>query len=153
MWSSRRTQLQPAVLEPVQSRADRYQDVAASLIRNVGILKALPSPLHFTLVLTCAATALRASEILALRWRDVLWNEGRIGEHRTRVRPREAFPTQQLEKFFGMSASHFRIVFAFIRAVAKIAPTIDDLLRRAAAYSQLQAPAGDQISSAASSAM
>jgi integrase len=29
-------------------------------------------------VLTCAATALRASEMLALRWRDVLWNEGRI---------------------------------------------------------------------------
>ena len=40
--------------------------------------KALPSPLHFTLVLTCAATALRASEILALRWSDLLWNEGRI---------------------------------------------------------------------------
>lgn len=36
-----------------------------------------PSPLHFTLVLTCAATALRASEILALRWSDLLWNEGR----------------------------------------------------------------------------
>jgi integrase len=29
-------------------------------------------------VLTCAATALRASEILALRWSDVLWEEGRI---------------------------------------------------------------------------
>jgi integrase len=36
------------------------------------------SPLHYTLVLTCAATALRASEILALRWSDVLWEEGRI---------------------------------------------------------------------------
>jgi integrase len=42
------------------------------------ILNALLSPLHFTLVLTCAATALRASEILALRWMDLLWNEGRI---------------------------------------------------------------------------
>ena len=30
------------------------------------------------LVLTCAATALRSSEILALRWADVLWAEGRI---------------------------------------------------------------------------
>ena len=38
----------------------------------------LPSPLHFTLVLTCAATALRASEMLALRWSDLLWEEGRI---------------------------------------------------------------------------
>jgi integrase len=34
--------------------------------------------LHFTLVLMCAATALRASEILALRWDDILWDEGRI---------------------------------------------------------------------------
>ena len=34
--------------------------------------------LHFTLVLTCAATALRASEILALRWADILWDEKRI---------------------------------------------------------------------------
>ena len=46
--------------------------------QTLTILKALPSPIHFTLVLTCAATALRASEMLALRWRDVLWNEGRI---------------------------------------------------------------------------
>jgi integrase len=30
------------------------------------------NPLHRTLVLTCAATALRASEILALRWSDTL---------------------------------------------------------------------------------
>jgi integrase len=29
------------------------------------------------LVLTRAATALRSSEILALRWSDVLWDEGR----------------------------------------------------------------------------
>ena len=29
-------------------------------------------------MLTCAATALRASEMLALRWSDVLWSEGRI---------------------------------------------------------------------------
>ena len=44
----------------------------------LAILKSLPSPLHFTLVLTCAATAPRASEILALRWRALLWNAGRI---------------------------------------------------------------------------
>jgi integrase len=47
-------------------------------VQTLALLKSLPSPLHFTLVLTCAATALRASEMLALRWRDVLWNEGRI---------------------------------------------------------------------------
>src|SRR5207248_9844570 len=46
--------------------------------RTLAILKVLPSPLHFALVLTCAATALRASEMLSLRWSDILWNEGRI---------------------------------------------------------------------------
>ncbi len=46
--------------------------------QTVAILKSLPSPLHYTLVLTCAATALRSSEILALRWADVHWHEGRI---------------------------------------------------------------------------
>ena len=34
--------------------------------------------LHFALVLTCAATALRSSEILSLRWDDILWNEGKV---------------------------------------------------------------------------
>src|SRR5271165_4458165 len=34
--------------------------------------------LHFTLMLTCAATALRSSEILALRWDDILWDEEEI---------------------------------------------------------------------------
>lgn len=46
--------------------------------QTLAILKSLPSPLHFALVLTCAATALRSSEILALRWSDILWGEGRI---------------------------------------------------------------------------
>lgn len=36
------------------------------------------SLLHFTLLLACAATALRASELIALRWADILWDEGRI---------------------------------------------------------------------------
>ncbi len=55
-----------------------YKAIVITPAQTLTILKALPSPIHFTLVLTCAATALRASEMLALRWRDVLWNEGRI---------------------------------------------------------------------------
>ena len=42
------------------------------------VASALSKILHHTLVLTCAATALRASEILALRWSDIRWNEERI---------------------------------------------------------------------------
>jgi len=34
--------------------------------------------LHYALVLTCAATALRSSELLSLRWADILWLEERI---------------------------------------------------------------------------
>ena len=55
-----------------------YRAIVITPAQTLAILNALPSPLHFTLVLTCAATALRASEMLALRWRDVQWNEGRI---------------------------------------------------------------------------
>jgi integrase len=60
-----------------RSKTD-YNPIVITPVQTLAILKALSSPLHFTLVLTCAATALRASEMLALRWADVLWNEGRI---------------------------------------------------------------------------
>jgi integrase len=55
-----------------------YRAIVLTPAQTVAILKSLPSPLHYALVLTCAATALRSSEILALRWSDVLWHEGRI---------------------------------------------------------------------------
>ena len=55
-----------------------YRAIIIIPAQTVAILKSLPSPLHYTLVLTCAATALRSSEILALRWADVRWHEGRI---------------------------------------------------------------------------
>ena len=55
-----------------------YRAIIITPAQTVAILKSLSSPLHYTLVLICAATALRSSEILALRWNDVLWGEGRI---------------------------------------------------------------------------
>ena len=55
-----------------------YRAIIITPAQNLTILKSLPSPLHYALVLTCAATALRSSEILALRWADVLWGEERI---------------------------------------------------------------------------
>jgi integrase len=60
-----------------RSKTD-YKPIVITPKQTLAILKALPSSLHFAVVLTCAATALRASEMLALRWSDILWNEGRI---------------------------------------------------------------------------
>jgi integrase len=55
-----------------------YKAIIVSPQQTLAILKSLASILHFTLVLTVAATALRASEILSLRWSDIKWLENRI---------------------------------------------------------------------------
>jgi len=60
-----------------RSKSD-YKAIVITPAQTLAILHSLPSPLHFTLVLTCSATALRASEMLSLRWADVLWEEERI---------------------------------------------------------------------------
>jgi len=66
-------------VQHVETRSkSTYRAIIISPAQTLAILKSLPSPLHYALVLTCAATALRSSEILALRWADVLWGEGRI---------------------------------------------------------------------------
>ena len=67
----------PVLHVETRSKTD-YKAIVITPEQTLTILKSLPSPLHFTLVLTCAATALRASEMLALRWSDLLWEEGRI---------------------------------------------------------------------------
>jgi len=55
-----------------------YRVIVITPAQTFDILKSLTNILHHTLVLTCAATALRSSEILALRWADILWEEERI---------------------------------------------------------------------------
>src|SRR6266853_2476596 len=67
----------PVLYVETRSKTD-YKAIVITPEQTLAILKSLPSPLHFTLVITCAATALRASEMLALRWSDLLWEEGRI---------------------------------------------------------------------------
>jgi integrase len=66
-------------LLPVETRSkSNYRAIVITPAQTLSILEKLINPLHYALTLTCAATALRASEILALRWDDVLWSEGRI---------------------------------------------------------------------------
>ncbi len=66
-------------VQHVETRSQTaYRAIVLSPAQTFAILKSLINILHFTLVLTCAATALRASEILALRWADILWDEERI---------------------------------------------------------------------------
>lgn len=55
-----------------------YKAVIVTPAQTLGILNRLANPLHYALVATCAATALRASEVLALRWSDIRWDEERI---------------------------------------------------------------------------
>jgi len=66
-------------VEHVETRSKtEYRAIVITPVQTFAILKSLTSALHFTLVLTCAATALRASEILSLRWDDILWDERKI---------------------------------------------------------------------------
>ena len=66
-------------VQHVETRStSTYRAIVITPAQTFEILKSLSNILHHTLVLTCAATALRASEILALRWSDIRWNEERI---------------------------------------------------------------------------
>lgn len=66
-------------VEHVETRSKSlYKAVVITPQQTLAILNKLTNPLHYTLVLTCAATALRASEIISLRWSDILWSDGQI---------------------------------------------------------------------------
>ncbi len=66
-------------VQPVETRSlTDYKAILVTPTQTLEIIRSLTKPLHRILVLTCAATALRASELLALRWSDILWQEERI---------------------------------------------------------------------------
>jgi integrase len=66
-------------VQHVQTRSKSfYKAVVITPQQTLVILNTLTNPLHYTLVLTCAATALRASEIVSLRWSDILWSDGQV---------------------------------------------------------------------------
>src|ERR1700719_3882087 len=63
----------------VQTRCKtNYRAIVITPVQTLAILKLLPALLHRTLILICAATALRSSESLALRWSDIMWDDERI---------------------------------------------------------------------------
>jgi len=55
-----------------------YKAITVTPEQTLMILKSMTATLYFTLVFTVAATALRASEVIALRWSDIMWKESRI---------------------------------------------------------------------------
>ncbi len=64
---------------PVETRSTTdYKAILVTPQQTLAIIMALRNPVHRILVLTCAATALRFSELLSLRWADVLWEQSRI---------------------------------------------------------------------------
>jgi integrase len=64
---------------PVETRCTTsYKPVLVTPQQTLAIIQSLPNVLHRILVLTCAATALRFSELLSLRWSDVLWEQAKI---------------------------------------------------------------------------
>jgi integrase len=64
---------------PVETRCTTsYKPVLVTPQQTLAIIQSLPNVLHRILVLTCAATALRFSELLSLRWSDVLWEHAKI---------------------------------------------------------------------------
>ena len=66
-------------VQPVETRCTTsYKPILVTPQQTLAIIQSLPSALHRSLVLTCAATALRFSELLSLRWSDVLWEESKI---------------------------------------------------------------------------
>jgi integrase len=148
----------------VETRSkSNYQAIVITPPQTLAIIQKLPSLLHSTLVLTCAATALRASEILSLRWADILWNEHRIrvskrwakgedGETKTEASdgyvPMHTLLAYALKQWqqhtpFGKQ-THF--VFPSLRSEGKVPVSAsifcNDHLRPAAIASGVQIPKG-----------
>lgn len=61
------------------STKSNYRAIKITPAQTLSILRSMmQNKLHFTLVFVVAATALRSSEVLALRWSDIQWEERKI---------------------------------------------------------------------------
>jgi integrase len=98
-------------VSPVETRSTTdYRAILVSPQQTLAILQSLPNSLHRILVLTCAATALRCSELLALRWSDVLWEQARIAISKRWSRGKDG-PTKT-KKSEGHVPLHAALAFA-----------------------------------------
>src|SRR3982750_3409489 len=73
---------------------------------------------------------------------------GWVWKHWPRVRFSESFSLQQIEKDFGVASAQVCVGSPFRRCVTEVTPAFDDLLRRAATDSELEAAVADQVSRA-----
>ena len=97
---------------PVETRCNtNYRAIVITPTQTFNILKSLTNPLHHTLVLTCAATALRSSEILALRWADILWHEERIRVSKRWVKGRMVKPRRKHPTVTSPCIQSWRIIY------------------------------------------
>ena len=69
-----------------------YKAIIVTPQQTLMILRSLTDPLHFALVFTVAATALRASEVMPLRWSDILWKENLIRVNKRWRKGRDSKP-------------------------------------------------------------
>ena len=73
---------------------------------------------------------------------------GRVGEHRPRVRPGEAFAVQQRQEGLRVPPPHVGLGLAVGGREAEVSPTVDHLFGRATAEAELEPPAADEVGSA-----
>jgi integrase len=152
---------------PVATRSTTdYKAILVTPQQTLEIIQSLANPLHRILILTCAATALRASELLSLRWRDILgeegknavtkpWSLGKDGPTKTRkseghvpLHPVLAF---QLREWHGRTpyVGESDFVFPSLRAEGRVplspAVFVADHLRPAAIKAGVKIEAGQRF--------
>jgi integrase len=153
-------------VRPVETRSTTdYKAILVTPKQVWAIIESLANPLHRILILTCAATALRASELLALRWADVLWGEEKIaiskrwwrGDGPTKTRKSEGHVpmhpalAQFLQAWRGKTpfAKDTDFLFPSLKAEGKVpiypGIFVADHLRPAAKAAGLQIPDGGRF--------
>src|ERR1700692_4809852 len=89
-----------------------YKAIKITPAQTLLILRSvMGNMLHFTLVFVVAATALRSSEVLSLRWADILWEERKIrivkSWKKTGVDGSTKTPSSERDVPMGKALTHF----------------------------------------------